>query len=142
MRKIVAVENLSLDGVMQAPGGVDEDLRNGFAHGGWATEYNDEVKGREMGKGMAAAPALLFGRRTYEQFFAVWPGRKGNPISQVLDNAQKYVASTTLTEPLPWQNSTLLKGDAADTVAALKKQAGRDLVILGSGTLVKSLMRH
>ena len=123
MSKIVVVENLSLDGVMQAPGRADEDRRGGFEHGGWAMPYNDAVKGRIMAAGMADAGPMLFGRTTYEDFFKVWPGRKDNPFTEVLDNAQKYVASTTLTEPLPWKNSTLLEGDAAEAVARLKEQA-------------------
>src|SRR6185436_18071266 len=105
MSRIVAVENLSLDGVMQAPGRADEDRRGGFKHGGWATAYIDAVKGRIMAAGMAEAGPLLFGRKTYEDFFSVWPNRTNNPFTPVLDNSQKYVASTTLTEPLPWQNS-------------------------------------
>jgi dihydrofolate reductase len=142
MTKIVAVENVSLDGVMQAPGRADEDLRGGFEYGGWALPYNDSVKGRIMAGGMAQAGPLLFGRTTYEDFFSVWPKRKDNPFTEVLDNAQKYVASTTLTEPLPWKNSTLLKGDVADAVARLKEQPGKDIVVLGSGELVRSLMRR
>lgn len=142
MRKIVAVENLSLDGVMQAPGRADEDRRGGFAHGGWALPYDDAVKGRIMAEGMAQAGPLLFGRRTYEDFFRVWPNRTDNPFTEVLDNAQKYVASKTLAEPLPWKNSTLLQGDASDAVATLKQQPGKDIVVLGSGELVQSLMRH
>jgi dihydrofolate reductase len=140
MSKIVVVESVSLDGVMQAPGRADEDLRDGFAHGGWTIPYNDAVKGRIMAGGMADAGPMLFGRTTYEDFFRVWPSRKDNPFTEVLDNAQKYVASTTLTEPLPWKNSTLLKGDVADAVARLKGQAGKDIVVLGSGELVRSLM--
>jgi dihydrofolate reductase len=142
MSKIVVVENLSLDGVMQAPGRADEDMRGGFEHGGWSLPYNDSVKGRIMAGGMAQAGPLLFGRRTYEDFFSVWPGRKDNPFTAVLDNAQKYVASTTLTEPLPWKNSTLLTGDAADAVARLKEGPGKDIVVMGSGELVRSLMRR
>ena len=110
MSRIVVMENLSLDGVMQAPGRADEDRRGGFAHGGWALPYQDAVKGKVMAGGMASVGPLLFGRRTYEDFFKVWPNRTDNPFTAVLDNAQKYVASTTLTEPLPWQNSTLLAG--------------------------------
>lgn len=140
--KIVVVENLSLDGVMQAPGRADEDRRGGFAYGGWALPYNDAEKGRIMAGGMAQAGPMLFGRTTYEDFFRVWPGRTDNPFTEVLDNAQKYVASTTLTEPLPWQNSTLLKGDVADAVARLKEQPGKDIVVLGSGALVRSLMQR
>jgi dihydrofolate reductase len=131
--------HLTLDGVMQAPGRPDEDQRDGFAHGGWARARGDAIA--EAG---APGPSggLLLGRRTYEDFFAVWPNQTNNPFTEVLNNAQKYVASTTLAEPLPWQNSILLKGDVAEAVASLKQQPGRDLVVLGSGQLVQSLMRR
>lgn len=142
MRRVTVTNNVTLDGVMQAPGRADEDLRGGFRHGGWALPYNDAVKGKFVAKGMSQASELLFGRRTYEDFFKVWPGRTDNPFTEVLDNTRKYVASTTLKEPLPWKNSTLLEGDAADAVAALKKTPGADLVILGSGELVRSLARR
>jgi dihydrofolate reductase len=94
-----------------------------------------------MGEGMARPGALLLGRRTYEDFASYWPHQKDNPFTEVLDNVRKYVASTTLSEPLPWKNSTLLEGDAADAVAALK-QSGPDLGILGSGELIQSLRRR
>ncbi len=142
MRKVVVISNLTLDGVMQAPGRPDEDLRGGFEHGGWALPYNDAVMGRVMGEGMAQGGALLLGRRTYEDFAGFWPNQKDNPFTEVLDNRQKYVASTTLEEPLPWRNSTLLKGDAAEAVARLKEQLSEDLAVLGSGELVRSLMRR
>jgi dihydrofolate reductase len=142
MSKLVVVENLSLDGVMQAPGRPDEDVRGNFKHGGWAIPYNDADRMRIMGAGMAQSGSLLFGRTTYEDFYNVWPNRKDNPFTAVLDNAQKYVASTTLREPLPWQNSTLLQGDVADAVARLKERPGKDIVVLGSGALVRSLMRR
>jgi dihydrofolate reductase len=142
MSKVVVVNNVTLDGVMQAPGRQDEDLRGGFEHGGWALPYNDAVMGRVMGERMAQGGALLLGRRTYEDFYAVWPNRTDNPFTEVLNNTQKYVASTTLEEPLPWSNSTLLKGDAAEAVARLKEQQGEDLAVLGSGELVTSLMRR
>ena len=142
MGKIGVTNNITLDGVMQAPGGKEEDVRDGFKYGGWAAPYNDEVKGRIMGEGMAQRGALLFGRRTYEHFFKVWPGRTDNPFSPVLDNTEKYVASKTLKEPLPWKNSTLLKGDAVAAVAKLKEESKVDLTILGSGELVRSLMQH
>jgi dihydrofolate reductase len=142
VRRITVTSNVTLDGVMQAPGGREEDGRDGFQHGGWAVPYNDPVKGRIMAEGMAREHELLFGRRTYEHFFKVWPGRTDNPFSPVLDNTQKYVASRSLKEPLPWKNSTLLHGDAADALARLKRQPGKDLVILGSGELVRSLMRR
>lgn len=140
MPKLTVTTSLTLDGVMQAPGRPDEDTRGGFAFGGWALPYNDPVMNAAAAEGMAAQPALLFGRRTYEDFFAVWPNRTDNPFTDVLNNTPKYVASTTLREPLPWQNSSLLAGDAADAVAALKAQPGKDIVVLGSGVLVQSLM--
>jgi len=141
MRKVVVVNNLSLDGVMQAPADKNEDTRGGFQLGGWSLPYNDEVKGKVMAKGMAKKSDMLFGRRTYEHMFKAWHGRNdGNPFTPLLDNAQKFVASRTLKEPLAWQNSKLLEGDAVDSVAALKKEDGPDLVILGSGELIQALM--
>ena len=142
MRRIVVFNSLSLDGVMQAPGRPDEDRRGGFEHGGWALPYADPDMGRAASESMATTGGLLFGRRTYEDFYSVWPKRTDNPFTTVLDNTQKYVASTTLKEPLPWINSTLLEGDAAEAVASLKDQPGKDLVVLGSGDLLRSLMRH
>src|SRR6266404_6241846 len=116
MRRIIVFNSLSLDGVMQAPGRPDEDRRGSFEHGGWAQPYADSVMGGLAGQSMAKSGALLLGRRTYEDFFSVWPKRTDNPYTEVLNNSQKYVASTTLKEPLPWVNSTLLKGDAAQGV--------------------------
>jgi dihydrofolate reductase len=142
MRRVVVINHLTLDGVMQAPGRLDEDRRGGFEHGGWAPANADEVMGRVMGEGMAKGGALLLGRRTYEDFYGFWPHQKDNPFTEVLDNRQKYVASTTLKEPLAWSNSTLLEGDAAEAVAGLKEQPGNDLAVLGSGELVRSLMRR
>ena len=141
MRKVTAFESLTLDGVMQAPGRPDEDTRGGFEHGGWALSSSDPVMGQVTGAGMAAAPDLLFGRRTYEDFYLVWPNRTDNPFTDMLNNSQKYVASTTLREPLPWKNSTLLDGDAAESVAALKAQPGKDLLILGSGELLRAITK-
>jgi dihydrofolate reductase len=142
MSRIVVTNHLTLDGVMQAPGRPDEDPRNGFEHGGWALPYGDSVMGAVMAEGMAKVGGLLLGRRTYQDFAAFWPNQQDNPFTAVLNNTQKYVASTTLQEPLPWSNSTLLKGDAAEAVARLKQQPGKDLVILGSGALTQSLMRR
>lgn len=142
MGKVVVNMSLTLDGVMQAPGRPDEDTRGGFNHGGWAAPYFDPIMFSTAGEGMAKMPDLLFGRRTYEDFYAVWPNRTDNPFTEVLNNFQKYVASTTLKEPLPWSNSTLIRDDAATAVAALKEQSGKDLVVLGSGELVQSLMRR
>ena len=143
MSKIIVNNSLTLDGVMQAPGRPDEDRRDGFTHGGWARPYADEAMGAAMAEGIATTGAMLFGRRTYEDFATVWPNAADdNPFAAVLNNFQKYVASTTLRAPLSWANSTLLEGDAADAVARLREQPGKDIVILGSGELVQSLMRR
>jgi dihydrofolate reductase len=142
MGKVVVVNSVTLDGVMQAPGRPDEDARGGFEHGGWAQPYMDDVMGQAMGEGMASNSSLLFGRRTYEDFAGFWPRQVDNPFTPILNMKQKYVASTTLREPLPWQNSTLLIGDAPDAVAKLKEQSDDDFTVLGSAELVRSLMRH
>jgi dihydrofolate reductase len=142
MSKVIVTNHLTLDGVMQAPGRPDEDLRGGFEHGGWATPNTDEVMGRVMGEGMAQGGPLLLGRRTYEDFYDFWPKQKDNPFTEALERVQKYVASTTLTEPLPWSNSTLLEGDVAEAVTNLRRQPGKDIGVLGSGGLVGTLMRH
>src|SRR5919109_4342109 len=140
MSRLLVVNNVTLDGVMQAPGRPDEDTRDGFAHGGWAAPYFDAVMGEVMGAHMARPGAIVLGRRTYEDFASFWPKQTDNPFSPVLNERQKYLASTTLQEPLPWENSTLL--DGADAVAALKETPGKDLVILGSGALIDSLRRR
>src|SRR5919205_4096099 len=98
MARITAVENVTLDGVMRAPGAPDEDTRGGFAHGGWAVPYNDEVQMRVMGEGMARDGGMLLGRRTYESLMRAWAGRDDNPFTPVLEGRRKYVASTTLRE--------------------------------------------
>jgi dihydrofolate reductase len=141
MRRLVVNENLTLDGVMQSPAGPDEDRRDGFEHGGWAPPYFDQVMGDVAAEGMAKGGAMLFGRRTFEQFASFWSTQPDdNPFAAVLNNRRKYVASRTLEEPLSWNNSTLLRGDAMDAVARLKEQPD-DLVVLGSGELVGFLMR-
>ena len=142
MRKVIVTTNVTLDGVMQAPGRADEDTRGGFSSGGWALRYDDQVKAAAMGRGMAESGAMLLGRRTYEDFYRVWPHRRDNPFTPYLNGVQKYVASNTLADPLPWQNSTLLHGDAADAVTALKRQPGGDLAVIGSGELAASLARR
>ncbi|HVG96897.1 MAG TPA: dihydrofolate reductase family protein [Chloroflexota bacterium] len=143
MGRITVNLSVTLDGVMQAPGRPDEDPRDGFAFGGWALPYADPEVGKRMSEGSDRIGALLFGRRTYLDFFGAWPGRTdGNPFTPVLNNSQKYVVSSTLREPLPWQNSTLLPGDAAASVPRLKREMDRDLLVLGSGVLVRSLLRQ
>lgn len=141
--KIVVFNHMSLDGVIQAPGRPDEDVRGGFEHGGWSLPYADAVLGSYVAEGMASSGALLFGRRTYEDFHSVWPKRaEPNPFTKVLDATQKYVASRTLKNPLPWVNSTLLAGDAKDTVARLRREPGKNVVVLGSADLVQTLERE
>jgi dihydrofolate reductase len=142
MGRIVVVNMLTLDGVMQAPGHADEDRRGGFEHGGWAHPYTDAVMAGAMGERMTRRGSMLFGRRTYEQFAEFWSNQPDdNPYAKVLNERQKYVASTTLKEPLAWRNSTLLDGDAIEAVTRLKEQPG-GIAVLGSGELVQALMRH
>ncbi len=143
MRKVVVANHVTLDGVMQSPSGPEEDASDGFAHGGWAAPNVDDVLIGKMGESMGTSDTLLFGRRTYEQFAGYWPHQTdGNPYTEALNRRDKYVASTTLSEPLPWENSILLSGDVPAAVAALKQQQGKDVVILGSGELIGSLMAH
>jgi dihydrofolate reductase len=142
MGKIVVFNNLTLDGVMQAPGRPDEDTRGGFKYGGWAIPYADPELGKVAGESMSTTGGLLFGRRTFEDFYKVWPSQTDNPFTEVLNNTRKYVASRKLKEPLPWMNSSLLKGDVPKAVEELKAQMEKDLVILGSGELIHSLMEH
>lgn len=139
MSKITVFTNLTLDGVMQAPGRPDEDRRGGFEYGGWAAPYNAMA---QAGDSTSYTSALLLGRRTYEDFYAFWPNQTNNPYTEILNNTQKYVASTTLKEPLLWSNSTLLAGDAAEAVAKLKQEQDTNLLIMGSGALIQSLMRR
>src|SRR5919206_5396053 len=125
MPRITVVENVTLDGVMQAPGRPDEDTRGGFAHGGWGRADDADAVGKAMGERMAAGGGLagwLFGRRTYEDVLGYWNRQPDSPFGQALNNAPKYVASSTLAEPLPWPNSTLLNGDVPAAVAALKER--------------------
>lgn len=143
MGRIIVIESVSLDGVMQAPGGPDEDTRGGFRHGGWAGPYADEVAMREMSAGMAQGSAggpLLFGRVTYQQFEGFWPKQTdGNPFTPVLNAATKYVVSSTLTEPLTWENSVLVR-DGGE-LAVIKEREPGDIGVLGSGELVQTLLR-
>jgi dihydrofolate reductase len=140
VRNISAILSISMDGVIQAPGRPDEDTRDGFERGGWAVPYNDEVMAQRMGEGMASSGTMLFGRRTYEDFYGYWPQQTDNPFTPYLNEATKYVVSSTLSEPLPWQNSILLPGDPAASVSRLKSESGSDLGIVGSAQLVRKLL--
>lgn len=140
MRKLTVFNHVTLDGVMQAPASPDEDTRGGFSRGGWAQAGNDQVMADFIGVGRGGEPGgLVLGRRTYLHFYGFWPHQPDNPYTESLTKQQKYVASRTLAEPLPWQNSTLLPADAAAGVAELKQTPGPDLLILGSGELIGSL---
>jgi dihydrofolate reductase len=139
MPRIVVINHLTLDGVMQAPGRPDEDRRGGFEHGGWSAPYGDDVMGAAMGARMAESGGLLLGRRTYEDLLSFW-NTQDSPFKDALNDAPKYVASRTLREPLAWPNSTLLQGDAADAVADIKQGPGNDVHVMGSGELVRLLV--
>jgi dihydrofolate reductase len=139
MRKLIASTFVSLDGVMQAPGGPEEDPTGGFAHGGWTFSYWDEVMGRSLSGFDGKDRELVLGRKTYEIFEAHWPYQPADePTAQSLNAAKKHVASRTL-KTLHWENSTLLGADVAKAIMALKTQAGPDLQIIGSGNLIQTL---
>lgn len=143
MRKVVVSEFLTLDGVMQAPGGADEDRAGGFEHGGWQGPYFDALAGSAVGEAMASTGGLLLGRKTYEIFAGYWPTATDEPdTASQLNSLPKFVASTTLEEPLAWSNSRLIKGDVGKGVAELKDQPGKDLLVFGSGDLVQTLMER
>jgi dihydrofolate reductase len=141
--RIVIYEFMSLDGVVQAPGGRGEDDDGGFAHGGWSAPYFDvEVMGSAIDAGMNDADALLFGRRTWQGMAAAWPERAGDPFADRMNAIKKYVVSSTLTEDdLTWNNTTLLQGDrAVSEIAALRDRDGGDVIVWGSPTLVRTLL--
>jgi dihydrofolate reductase len=140
MRSVTVTMWVTLDGVVQGLGRPDEDTRGGFTHGGWGQRYNDEVMGREMAMAMDRPGDMLFGRRTWQDFTTAWGRRTdGNPITTQMNAATKYVVSRTLEDADAWQNSILLRGDAAGAVTELKAKPGGDLGIIGSASLVRSL---
>jgi dihydrofolate reductase len=144
MRKVIVNEFMSLDGVVQAPGAEDEDTSGGFEHGGWHLRYFDDISQKQVLESIVEAGGFLLGRRTYEIFAAYWPNapEEEQVIAEPLNTKPKYVASTTLTEPLEWQNSTLLQGDVAEAVAALRQEDGGDVHVIGSTVLVQTLIEH
>jgi dihydrofolate reductase len=139
MGKVIVMNWVTLDGVMQAPGSADEDTRDGFSRGGWAAPYSVEEMGKKMGERMTGDYAWLFGRRSYEGLLAAWNAR-GGPFKDALNNTHKYVASSRSSAELNWPNSTLLTGDVPSAVAELKNTFESNLVILGSGVLIGSLI--
>jgi dihydrofolate reductase len=141
MRTLSVQTFLTLDGVMQAPGGPREDDSGGFKYGGWSVNYWDDRMGQIMGEAMSEPFALLLGRKTYDIFAAHWPHATDDPGAKQLNDATKYVASRSH-PALTWSNSVLLEGDVAEAVAALKQEDGPELRALGSGNLIQTLMRH
>lgn len=141
MRKLVVSTFLTLDGVMQAPGGPGEDDDSGFAHGGWSVNYWDDVMGEVMGAAMSVPFDLVLGRRTYDIFAAYWPHASEEDGAKPLNDATKYVASRSR-PTLEWSNSVLIEGDAAEGIAALKQTDGPELQVHGSGNLIQTLLRH
>jgi dihydrofolate reductase len=139
MGRVVVINHVTLDGVMQGPGRPDEDTRDGFVAGGWAIVGNDDTMGAKMGETMGRGHAWLFGRRTYEDVLASW-NAQGGPFKDALNDVPKYVAAGAPATELRWPNSTLLQGDVPGAVAELKGSAAGNLVIMGSGVLIRSLM--
>ncbi|MGK5558376.1 dihydrofolate reductase family protein, partial [Actinomadura kijaniata] len=140
MGKVVVIEHLSLDGVVQGPAHADEDRRDGFTRGGWAAERGgDPTLLRVMGEHMGDGWALLVGRRTFEDLAGHWPQQPSNPFTDALNAAHKYVVSTTLDDPLEWRPSTVLKDPGA--VAEVRERESGNLVVFGSGELVSALLR-
>jgi dihydrofolate reductase len=141
MRKLIVSTFLTLDGVMQAPGGPGEDDSDGFTQGGWSVNYWDDRMGEVMGAAMSVPFDLVLGRRTYDIFAAYWPHATEEQGAKPLNDATKYVASRSR-PTLEWRNSVLIEGDAADGIAALKQQDGPELQVHGSGNLIQTLLRH
>jgi len=141
MRKLVTSTFVTLDGVLQAPGGPDEDRTGGFAHGGWTVPYWDDLMGQVMGAATSRPFDMILGRKTYDLFAAHWPHASEEAGSKVFNDATKYVASRGR-PTLEWVNSVLIEGDAADGIAALKQGDGPELQVHGSGDLLQTLLRH
>ncbi|PBB84067.1 deaminase [Mesorhizobium sp. WSM3876] len=142
MTSIVAIEHMTLDGVYQAPARADEDTRNGFAHGGWSNAGNDARMQEVIGRYMIGGWSLLAGRITYEDLYEGWAVRQpSSPMTQALTTVRKFVASRDAGYELRWDNSTLLAGEAVETVRRLKQSHDRPLILFGSGSLLRSLMR-
>jgi len=143
--RIVITEFMSLDGVVQAPGGPDEDRDGGFAHGGWSHPFFDpEVVGGAFDHALRTADALLFGRRTWQTMAAAWPERAGDPFADRMNEIPKYVVSATLSDDeLTWNNTTRIPGDhAIARIRELREADGGDVVVMGSPTLVRTLLRE
>jgi dihydrofolate reductase len=141
MRKLVAVTFVTLDGIMQAPGGPGEDDSGGFKSGGWSVNYWDNIVGQAMDEDFAKHPELLLGRKTYEIFVAYWPNANPEDGADDLNNAKKYVVSRTL-NTVDWNNSTLIKGDVVKEISRLKALDAPELQVHGSSNLLQTLLKH
>ena len=142
MRKLIVQTFLTLDGVMQAPGGPGEDDDGGFAYGGWSVNYWDDQMGQVMGEATSRPFAMVLGRRTYDIMAAYWPTAPEEEGAKVFNDATKYVASRSRPDLDAWSNSVLIEGDAADGLAALKREDGPELQVHGSANLIQTLLRH
>jgi dihydrofolate reductase len=144
MRKVVVNEWMTLDGVVQGPGYADEDTDGGFTNGGWHLQYFDDMSRNWVVEGYESAGGFLLGRQTYENLASYWPNASDEEqvIAKPLNSLPKYVATTTLHEPLEWENSTVLKGDVVEAVTALKKEDGGDLHVIGSPAFVQTLIEN
>ncbi len=141
MRKLIVTTFITLDGVMQAPGGPEEDPTGGFTRGGWSVNYWDDIMGQVMGEFMARPSELLLGRKTYEIFATHWPHIKDDPVADKLNSVKKYVVSGTL-EEVNWNNSTLVTGDVVQAIRNLKEQKGPEIQVHGSGNLIQTLLKY
>lgn len=145
MRKVIVNEFISLDGVIQGPGGPDEDREGGFEHGGWIMPYFSEDMGQAVDAQMAGADAFLLGRKTYDIFAGYWPTAtataEAGEFADVMNNMRKYVVSRTL-DKATWQNSTVIQDDVANAIRQLKEEPGKDILVIGSGELAQTLMEE
>ena len=142
MRKLIVSTFLTLDGVMQAPGGPGEDDSGGFAHGGWSVNYWDDQMGQVMGEATSRPFAMVLGRRTFDIMAAYWPHAPEEEGGKVFNEATKYVASRGRPDLEAWSNSVLIEGDAAEGLTALKAEDGPELQVHGSANLIQTLLRH
>jgi dihydrofolate reductase len=143
VRNIIVQEFLTLDGVMQAPGDPEEDKSGGFEHGGWQLAYFDDIFGDAIMSGFAQTGGFLFGRRTYDVFARFWPHQPADdPLAPTFNAAQKWVVSTSLSEPLSWQNTTLIRDDVSGEIRKIKDADGGDIRVIGSGELVQTLIKE
>ncbi len=142
MRELIVAEFITLDGVIQAPGGADEDTEGGFTHGGWTLPYWHDEIGTHFFQAMSQADALLLGRKTWQIHGGAFEPMEGDPFADTMNNIHKYVVSTTLKSSSAWRNSTLIRENVVDTVRQLKQQPGKNILVDGSSVLIRTLAQH